>query len=159
MMLRIFKKILGPMPYQPRDVIADDVNEKDDLWRSRDDGKRDTVVDKAHRWKLLAENLQRRYSFTRYPAWRRMKEILRRIRSYHRKARDIPEDWVRKASLKKIVMLDKRLGYAVVREDLTGLISSLRRIESKDHRTGLTIMRYRRIGKWIDWLAEKHLCH
>jgi IS605 OrfB family transposase len=84
-----------------------------------------------------------------------MKEILR---SYHRKARDIPEDWARKASL-KIVMMAKRLGYAVAREDLTGLINSLRRIESKDHRIRLIIMRYRRMGKWIDWQAEKHMCH
>jgi len=31
----------------------------------------DTAVDRAHRWRILAENLQRRYSASRYPAWRR----------------------------------------------------------------------------------------
>jgi IS605 OrfB family transposase len=59
------------------------------------------------------------------------------------------EDWARKASL-KIVRLAKRLGYAVAKEDLTGLISSLRKIKNKDRRTKLTIMGYKRIGKWID---------
>jgi hypothetical protein len=56
------------------------------------------------------------------------------------------EDWARKTSL-KIVELALRLQYAVAREDLTGLINSLRRIESKDHRTRLTIMGCKRIGK------------
>jgi hypothetical protein len=53
------------------------------------------------------------------------KAILNRIRSYHRKARNILEDWARKTSL-RIVRLAKKLGYAVAREDLTGLIESLR---------------------------------
>jgi IS605 OrfB family transposase len=65
------------------------------------------------------------------------------------------EDWARKTSL-EIVGLALRLQYAVAREDLTGLINSLRRIENKDNRTRLIIMRYKRIGKWIDWQAEKH---
>jgi hypothetical protein len=39
---------------------------------------------------------------------------LRRIRSCHRKSRNILEGWARKASL-KIVMLAKELGYAVAR--------------------------------------------
>jgi putative transposase len=81
--------------------------------------------------------------------------ILNRIRSYHRKARDILEDWARKTSL-EIVMMAKRLGYAVAREDLTGLINILRRIENKDHRKKLIIMGYKRLGRWIDWQAEKH---
>jgi IS605 OrfB family transposase len=105
--------------------------------------------------KLLAENLQKKYSSTRYPAWRRRRGILNRIRSYHRKSRNILEDWAKKTSL-EIAMLSKKLRYAVAREDLTGLINTLRRIESKDHRTKLTIMGYSRLGKWIDWQAEKH---
>ena len=39
----------------------------------------DTGVDRAHRWKKLAENLQKKYTSTRYPAWRRRKAILNRI--------------------------------------------------------------------------------
>jgi hypothetical protein len=47
------------------------------------------------------------------------------------------------------VGLALRLQYAVAREDLTGLINTLRKIESKDHRTKLTIMGYSRLGKWM----------
>jgi IS605 OrfB family transposase len=94
----------------------------------------------------------KRYSSPRYPAWRRRKAIPNRIRSYHRKFRDILEDWARKTSL-EIVELAKRLRYAVAREDLTELINSLRKIENKDHRTKLIIMGYKRLGKWIDWQA------
>ncbi|MDT7887710.1 MAG: zinc ribbon domain-containing protein [Desulfurococcales archaeon] len=65
------------------------------------------------------------------------------------------EDWARKTSL-RIVGLALRLQYAVAREDLTGLINTLRRIKSKDHRTKLIIMGYRRIERWIDWQAMKH---
>ena len=65
------------------------------------------------------------------------------------------EDWARKTSL-EIVMKAKKLGYAVAREDLTGLINSLRRIKSKDHRTKLIIMGYARLERWIDWQVEKH---
>jgi transposase len=148
MILWISKKTPRSEPYQPGDVVAVDFNERKIVYGDHViNEESDTEADRAYRWKILAENLQRRYSFTRYPAWRRMKEILR---SYHRKARDIPEDWARKASL-KIVMMAKRLGYAVAREDLTGLINSLRRIESKDHRIRLIIMGYRRMGKWIGW--------
>jgi IS605 OrfB family transposase len=155
MMLWISKKIPKPEPYQPRDVIAIDVNEKKIVYGDHViNEEKDTKIDTAHRWKKLAEDLQKRYSSTRYPAWRRRRGILNRIRSYHRKARDILENWARKTSL-KIVRFAKRLGYAVAREDLKGLINSLRKIESKDHRTKLIIMGYRRLGKWIDWQAEK----
>jgi hypothetical protein len=90
---------------------------------------------------LPAEYLQRRYSSTRYPAWRRRREILKRIRSYHRNVRDILENWARKTSL-EIVILAKNLRYAVAREDLTVLMNSLRKIESEDHRVRITITRY-----------------
>jgi putative transposase len=155
MMLWISKKIPKPQPYQPRDVIAVDVKERKIVYGDDKINKeRDTKIDEAHRWKKLVKNLQKRYSSPRYPAWRR-RGILNRIRSYHRKARDILEDWARKTSL-EIVMMVKRLGYAVAREDLTGLINTLRRIKSKDHRTKLIIMGYRRIERWIDWQAMKH---
>jgi len=112
------------------------------------------AIDKAYRWRLLAERLQRRYSSSRYPAWRRRGGILNRIRSYHRKVRNILEEWARKTSL-EIVRLTKRLGYAAAKEDLTGLINSLRKIKNKDHRTELVIMGCKRMRKWIDWQAMK----
>jgi putative transposase len=81
--------------------------------------------------------------------------ILRRIRSYHEKARNILNDWRRKISL-EIVRLAKELRYAVSREDLNNLIKSLRKLP-KDHKTKLIIMGYSRIERWIDWQAEKHV--
>jgi len=155
MMLWISKKIPRPEPYKPRDVIAVDVNERKIVYGDDKINKEiGTKIDRAHRWKLLAENLQKRYSSPRYPAWRRRRGILNRIRSYHRKSRNILEDWARKTSL-EIVRFAKKLGYAVAREDLTGLINSLRRIKNKDHRTKLIIMGYSRLGRWIDWQAMK----
>jgi transposase len=149
MMLWISRKIPRPEPYQPREVIAIDINERKIVYRDDKINKEsDTDIDRGYRWKLLAESLQKKYSFPRYPAWRRRRGILRRIRSYHRKARNILEDWARKTSL-RIVGLALRLQYAVAREDLTGLINTLRKIESKDHRTKLTIMGYSRLGKWM----------
>ncbi len=156
MMLWISKKIPKPQPYQLRDAIAVDINERKIVYGDDKINKeRDTEIDEAHRWKKLAEDLQKKYSSPRYPAWRRRKAILNRIRSYHRKARNILEDWARKTSL-RIVELSKKLGHAVAREDLTGLINSLRRIKNKDHRTKLIIMGYSRLGRWIDWQAMKH---
>ena len=126
MVLWISKRIPKPKPYKPRDVIAVDINERKIVYGDdRINKERDTKIGEAHRWKLLAESLQKKYSSTRYPAWRRRRGILNRIRSYHRKARNILEDWARKTSL-RIVRLAKKLGYAVAREDLTGLIESLR---------------------------------
>jgi IS605 OrfB family transposase len=154
MMLWISKKIPRPKPYQPRDTIAVDINEKKIVYGDdRINKERDTKIGEAHRWKKLAEDLQKRYSSPRYPAWRRRRGILNRIRSYHRKARNILEDWARKTSL-RIVRLAMKLGYAVAREDLTGLIESLRDLP-KDHRKKLIIMGYKRLGKWIDWQTKK----
>jgi transposase len=92
MMLWISRKIPRPEPYQPREVIAIDINERKIVYRDDKINKEsDTDIDRGYRWKLLAESLQKKYSSTRYPAWRR-RGILRRIRSYHRKARNILED-------------------------------------------------------------------
>jgi len=155
-MLWISKKVPKLKPYKSRDTIAVDINERKIVYGDDEINKeRDTEIGEAHRWKKLAEDLQKRYSSTKYLAWRRRKAILNRIRSYHRKARDILEDWARKTFL-EIVIMAKELRYAVAREDLTGLINSLRKIKNKDHRTKLIIMGYSRLGKWIDWQAEKH---
>jgi putative transposase len=91
-MLWISKKVPKLKPYKSRDTIAVDINEKKIVYGDHVINKEmDTNFDEAHRWKLLAEDLQKRYSSTRYPAWRRRKAILNRIRSYHRKARNILE--------------------------------------------------------------------
>ena len=113
----------------------------------------DTAIDRAYKWKVLAESLQGRYSSSRYPAWRR-RGVLNRIRSYHRKARNILEDWARKAPI-KMARLAVRLQHALARENLTGLVEALRKLP-KDHMAKLFIMGYSRLGKWIDWQAMKH---
>jgi len=72
MMLWISKKIPKPQPHQPRDAIAVDVNERKIVYGDDKISKGiGTAVDRAYRWKLLAESLQRRYS----SPWRRRKAI------------------------------------------------------------------------------------
>jgi putative transposase len=93
--------------------------------------RRKTAVDRALRYKRLAERLQEKYSFSKYNAWRRRKGILRRIGHFHRKACNIIEDWAKKVSL-EIAELAKHQ-YAVAREDLS----------------------YRKLSFWIDWQCEK----
>jgi IS605 OrfB family transposase len=155
MILWISKRIPRPKSYQPRDVLAIDINEKKIVYGNHEINEEiGTAVDRAYKWKILAESLQRKYSSPRYLVWRRRRGILNRIRSYHRKTRNILEDWARKTSL-KIVRLAMRLRYAVAREDLTGLVEALRKLP-KDHRARLIIMGYSRLGKWIDWQTMKH---
>ena len=82
MILWISKKIPRSKPYKPRDAIAVDINERKILYGDDEINKeRDTEIGEAHRWKKLAENLQKKYSSARYPAWRRRRGILNRIRS------------------------------------------------------------------------------
>ena len=86
-MLWISKKVPKLKPYKSRDAIAVDINERKIVYGDDKIKKeRDTEIGEAHRWKFLAEDLQKKYSSTRYPAWRRRKAILNRIRSYHREA-------------------------------------------------------------------------
>ena len=63
MILWISKRVPRPKPYQPRDVIAIDINEKKIVYGDDKINRDiDTAVDRAHRWKILVESLQRRYS-------------------------------------------------------------------------------------------------
>jgi len=55
----------------------------------------DTAIDRAYKWMVLAESLQKKYSSPKYPVWKRRRGVLNRIRSYHRKASNILEDWAR----------------------------------------------------------------
>jgi IS605 OrfB family transposase len=153
--LWISKKIPKPKKYTPIDVIGVDINEQKIVYGDEIINiEKNTAINKAYKYVRLAEDLQRRYSSPRYLAWRRRRGILRRIRSYHEKARNILIDWTKKISL-EIIRLAKELRYAISREDLTNLIRSLRELP-KDHRRKLIIMGYSRIEKWIDWQAEKH---
>jgi IS605 OrfB family transposase len=115
--------------------------------------RREIAIERALRYKKLAEKLQQKYSFSKYNAWRRRKGILRRIGHFHRKACNIIEDWARKVS-REIAELAKRHQYAVAREDLTGLIEKLRELPG-DHKVAILILSYRKLSFWIDWQCEK----
>ncbi len=152
--LEISKRIPKPAKYTPRGVLAVDINEKHIVvGNSVFEYRFETAVEKALRYRHLAERLQKKYSSTRYMAWLRRRGIRERVRYFHRKARSIIEDWAKKTS-HKIVVLAKQYQYAIAREDLTGLVESLRKLP-KDHRVALLILSYRRLELWIDWQAEK----
>jgi putative transposase len=91
--LWISKRIPKPKKYTPIDVIGVDINEQKIVYGDEIINiEKDTAIDKAYKYVRLAEDLQRRYSSSRYLAWRRRKRILNRIRSYHEKARNILND-------------------------------------------------------------------
>ncbi|MEM4017084.1 MAG: RNA-guided endonuclease TnpB family protein, partial [Fervidicoccaceae archaeon] len=152
--LEISKRVPKPAKYVARGVLAIDVNEKHIVVGNSRFGYRfETAVERALHYKRLAENLQKKYSFPKYNAWLRRREILNRARYFNRKARNIIEDWAKKVS-HTIASLAKRHQYAVAREDLTGLMENLRKLP-KEHKVGLTILSYRRLEHWIDWQCEK----
>jgi len=153
--LYVTKRVLRPAKYAPKGVLAVDVNERQIVvGNSRVEVRVETPVERALRYRRLAERLQGKYSSSRYRAWRRRRGVRRRVRHFRRKAKNIIEDWARKAS-HTIISLAKQSQLAVAREDLTGLVESLREL-SKDHRTALIMLGYRRLGFWIDWQAEKN---
>ncbi|ADM28464.1 transposase, IS605 OrfB family [Ignisphaera aggregans DSM 17230] len=155
MFLMITKRVPKPKDVVPRWILAVDVNERYIYYGNRFFIDRiGTAIDRAVHYRKLAEDLQRRYSSTRYNAWIRRRGILDRIRYFYRKARNIVEDWARKTAL-EIVMKAKQNSYAVAREDLNGLIESLRKLP-KDHRVKMMILSYRKLVYWIDWQSQKH---
>jgi IS605 OrfB family transposase len=152
--LMITKQIPKPSKYTPKGVLAVDVNKREIVFgNSVVRERRETAVDRALRYRRLAERLQGKYSFSKYNAWRRRKGILRRIGHFHRKACNIIEDWAKKVS-REIAELAKRHQHAIAREDLTGLIEKLRELP-RDHKVALLILSYKKLSFWIDWQCEK----
>jgi len=153
--LEISKRVPKPAKYAPRGVLAVDVNEKHIVvGNSRVEYRFETLIERALHYKKLVERLQKKYSSSRYNAWLRRRGIMERIRYFHRKAKNIIEDWVKKLS-HKTALLAKQNQYAIAREDLIGLIENLRKLPI-EHKVGLLILSYRKISEWIDWQAEKH---
>jgi IS605 OrfB family transposase len=154
MYLMISKQIPRPEKYQPEGVLAVDVNEKQVVvGNSRIEERIETPVDRALHYKKVAERLQRKYSSSSYNAWLRRRGIRQRMAHFHRKAKNVLEDWARKASC-KIAKTARQMKYAVAREDLTYLVDVLRRLP-KSHKTALLALGYRRFSWWLDWQAEK----
>jgi IS605 OrfB family transposase len=153
--LYISRRVPRPAKYAPKGVLAVDINERQIVvGNSRVEQRIETPVERALHYRRLAEGLQRKYSSSRYRAWLRRRGILRKLGYFHRKARNIIEDWVRRTS-HMIISLAKQGQLALAREDLTGLIEGLRKLP-KEHRTALVILGYRKLGFWIDWQAEKN---
>jgi len=154
MFLMIFKRVPKPSKYTPKGILAVDINEKNIvLGNNILEVRYSTVVEKALHYRLLAEKLEKKYSFSKYRAWTR-KRILNRIRYFYKKARNIVEDWAKKIS-HEVVEVAKENNYAVVREDLTNLIKALIELP-KEHKVRMIALSYRRLSCWIDWQAEKH---
>ena len=79
MILWISKRIPKPKPYQPRDVIAIDINERKIVYADdRINKDIDTAIDRAYKWMVLAESLQKKYSSPKYPVWKRRRGVLNR---------------------------------------------------------------------------------
>jgi len=154
MYLYIAVEIPKLTPVTPRGVIAIDINERYVYYgNSQWIRKMETPVEKAARLRKLAEKLQRKYSSTHHGVERKSKRLQERIRRLHKKARDVVEDWARKTAV-RIVEEARRQSYAVAVEDLTGLISSIRKLP-KEHRAKLMVLAYRRLLWWIKWQATK----
>jgi len=139
-----------PTPIKPRGVIAVDVNERFVYYGNSQWVKKvETPVEKATRLWRQAEELMRMYSAPRYTPWSRRGGIRERICRLYKKARNVVEDWTRKAAV-RIVEEARERQCAVAVEDLTGLREAIRELP-KEHKTKLMLLSYRRLRWWIKW--------
>jgi len=154
--LYVAKRIPRPAKYKPKGVLAVDINERYIVIGNSDGEIRvKTQIDRAFHFVALAENMKRKYSYSKYNPWLSRSGIRKRIGHFYKKANNIMEDWVRKLSYAIVVHIAKKNQLAVAREDLTGLINRLRRLP-KNHKVALIWLGYGRLGFWLDWQAEKN---
>jgi len=137
---------------EPKESIAVDVN-MSEIVVGKDDThyvRISTRLHEVHYWKSLAENLQKKYP----RRWRENKRILRRIHSFHQKARRIAEDFARKVG-KWVVDVARMMGVNVIKlESLKNLIKNVDKLPKEFH-DKLYLMQYRRLQYWIEWQAKK----
>ena len=106
-------------PYEPRDAIAIDINlRKLTIFDGSKVRRFDTRFVDALSHKAHAEELQRKYP----NRWRFNERILNRIRSLHRRGKNIVVDWCRKFA-KYVVAKARKRRAAIVLEDLKKLWS------------------------------------
>jgi predicted transposase len=149
--LYVTKRVPRPAKYAPKGVLAVDVNEgRVVVGNSRVEIRVETPVERALRYRRPAERLQERYSSPKCRAWLRRSGIRRRVRYFRRKARNIMEDWARRTS-HMIISLARQGQLALAREDLRGLVESLRGLP-KGHKTALIALRLQEAGV-LDRLA------
>jgi len=85
MFLMITKKMPKPEPIKPVDVIGVDIDEKKIVLANHVLIEEfETPIERALHFRLLAENLKRKHSSTRYSAWIRRRGILKRVRSFYK---------------------------------------------------------------------------
>jgi IS605 OrfB family transposase len=154
---KAFLKVVFEKPIEekvePKESVAVDIN-MSEIVVGKDDThyvRIPTRLHEVHHWKSLAENLQKKYP----KRWEENKRILRRIHSFHLKAKRIMEDFARKVG-KWVVEVAKRMGANVIKlENLRNLINNVDRLP-REFRDKLYLMQYRRIQYWIEWQARKH---
>ncbi len=114
-------------PYKPRGLVSLDINlKKIVIYNGRGVRRVSARFIKALSLKIHAERIQKKYP----RIWRYNRRIVDRIRSLHRRSRNIVIDWCWKFA-KYIVLRARRGGGAVVLEDLSGLwFSSSRKSSS-----------------------------
>jgi len=154
MYLYIAVEVPKPTPITPKGVIAVDINERYVYYgNSQRIRKVETPIERTVQLWRQVEELERKYSASRYTPWSRRGGIRERIRRLHKKAKDVVEDWAKKTA-KRIVEEARERQYVVAIEDLKGLVEAIRELP-KEHRTKMMLLAYRRLLWWIKWQAAK----
>ncbi|BBD73196.1 hypothetical protein HS1genome_1585 [Sulfodiicoccus acidiphilus] len=146
---KAFLKVVFEKPLEkvdPKSSVAVDVN-MSEVVAGKDDKhyvRIPTRIEEVHHWKSLAENLQKKYP----KRWKENNRILRRIHSFHLKARRVMEDFARKVG-KWVVEIVRTMGASVIElENLRNLIKNVDKL-SKEFRDKPYLMQYRRVQYWI----------
>jgi IS605 OrfB family transposase len=138
---------------EPKGSIAVDINMKS-IVIGKDDNNYvgiPTRINEIHHYKSLAEMLQ-----VKYPKrWKENKNIKRRIKAFHIKAKNIAEDFARKVGRRIVEEAIKMNANVIILENLKNMIKHVKKLH-KELRDKLYLMQYRKIQCWIDWQAKKH---
>jgi len=126
---------------ESKETVAVDINTAEVVGKDDEHYARiPTRLGEVQHWKSSAESSQRKYS----KRWRGNKRILRRIRSFHPKAKITMEDFARKVG-KWVVEEAERFGANVVKlESLKDLIKDVDRLP-REFRDKLYLMQHRRL--------------
>jgi len=115
-------------PYFPQGAIGLDVNlVKLVLYDGKKVRREDTPFVKALSLRAKAEEIQRKYP----KRWRYNKRISNRVKSFHRRAKNMIIDESRKFA-KELVLFALEKRYAITLEELTGLIEELRSMNKQN---------------------------
>jgi IS605 OrfB family transposase len=138
---------------EPKGSVAVDINMKT-IVIGKDDNNYvgiPTRINEIHHYKSLAEMLQ-----VKYPKrWKENKNIKRRIKAFHIKAKNIAEDFARKVGRRIVEEAIKMNANVIILENLKNMIKHVKKLH-KELRDKLYLMQYRKIQCWIDWQAKKH---